>query len=158
MFGKTKAKRMADSLTVMSLLMKPNDANHLGNVHGGVILKLMDEAAYVCCAKHCAQDCVTASFERVDFLAPIKVSDVVTITAVLNFVGRTSMEVGIEVEALDPQTGKRQKTHSSLVTMVAINKKGQPVAVPPLVHETEEEKRRFEQGKARYEARRAQRN
>ena len=149
-----KAKTVQASKSVISVLMRPNDANHLGNVHGGNILKLMDEAAYVCCAKHCQCSCVTVSFDKVEFLKPIHVSDLVTVHARLTFVGKSSMEVEIQVEAMNPQTGVSHKTHSSFVTFVAIDKKGKPVRVPALICETKEEKARFLEGKKRYEERR----
>ena len=129
--------------------MMPNDANVAGYVQGGALLSLVDKAAYACAARHSESYCVTASVDRVDFRSPIKVGHLVTLKASVNYVGTTSMEVGIKVLGVDPLTGKEQHTNSCYVTMVAVDAKGRPKPVPQLIPETAEEKRRYRQAEAR---------
>jgi acyl-CoA hydrolase len=133
--------------------MTPQDQNFLGYVFGGVILKMMDQIAYIAAAKHCNNNCVTASFDRVDFKDHIYVGEIVVMEASVNYVGHTSMEVGIKVYAENPKTGKIRHTNSSYVTMVAIDGKGHSKKVPGLILKTSEEKRRFAEGKKRYQER-----
>lgn len=137
----------------MTALMTPQDQNFLGYVFGGVILKLMDQIAYVSAARHSGSYCVTASFDRVDFKEHIHVGELLTLKSCVNYVGKTSMEVGVRVEAEDPKTGKVRHTNSGYVTMVAIDEHGDPCDVPPLKPETAVEKRRFKDGEKRYKAR-----
>jgi len=138
--------------TVMSQIMTPEDANFLGKVFGGKLLSLIDLCAYTTAARFSGQVCVTASFDRVDFLNPIDVGDVVTLEGYVSFVGRTSVEVTIEVFAENVLLRSRAHTNTARVTMVAI-KDGKPVAVPRLVCETREEKIRFLAGRYRRELR-----
>ena len=142
-------KRVRDSKLEMTQLMMPNDANVAGYVQGGALLSLIDKAAYACAARHSESYCVTASVDRVHFRSPIKVGHLVTIKASVNYVGRTSMEVGIKVLAVDPLTGEEQHTNSCYVTMVAVDAKGRPKPVSQLIPETPEEKRRYRQAEAR---------
>lgn len=135
-------------------LSSPGDANVLGKVHGGVLLKLIDEAAYAAACKHSGHACVTASVNKVNFFHPIHIGDLITIMASVNYVGRTSMEVGVRVESQDLKTGKIEHTTSSHLTMVALDEKGRPIEVPDLIAESEKEKIRYEHGKARYLQRR----
>lgn len=150
---KLQPKPVKDSFATLTALMTPQDQNFLGYVFGGVILKLMDQIAYVSAARHCGNYCVTASFDRVDFREHIHVGELITLKSSVNYVGKTSMEVGIRVEAEDPQTGKVRHTNSCYVTMVAIDKKGNPTEVPPLKPETPDEKRRYKEGEQRYKLR-----
>lgn len=137
----------------MTALMTPQDQNFLGYVFGGVILKLMDQIAYVSAARHSGKYCVTASFDRVDFKEHIHVGELLTLKSCVNYVGKTSMEVGVRVEAEDPKTGKIRHTNSGYVTMVAIDKKGNPTSVPAIQPETADEKRRYREGEIRYKMR-----
>lgn len=134
-------KTSADSKTIISQVMMPNDANHYGTVHGGVILKLIDSAGWVCAVRHAEQMCVTASIDRVNFCSPIKVGELVTITAQVVYIGRTSMEIIITVTAEDLETRRVKHTNTSYVTMVAVTKQGKPTLVPKLRLTTQEEKR-----------------
>lgn len=149
-------KTVASSKTEMSQLMMPQHANHAGFVHGGVILSIADNAAYVCAARHAGPSCVTVSVDRVDFREPIHIGEVVTFQASVNFVGRTSMEVGIRIMAEDLETGKKRHTNSCYFTMVLVDAKGHPQPVPGLISETDDEKRRQRDGALRRELRKQQ--
>lgn len=127
----------------ISELMLPSHANFSGKIHGGYILNLMDQIAFACASKHSATYCVTASVDTVDFLNPIEVGELVTMKASVNYVGRTSMVVGIRVEAQNIQTGKVKHCNSSYFTMVARDESGKGVAVPGLLLQTPVEMRRF---------------
>jgi acyl-CoA hydrolase len=133
--------------------MLPQHSNNLGLVFGGVILAMMDTASAVCAIRHAHSICVTASVDRVDFREPIHLGDLVIMKCSVNFVGRTSMEVGVRVEAEDLQTGNRRHTNSCYLTFVAIDRNGKPIEVPRLVPETDEELRRYEAAKARRQRR-----
>ena len=141
-----------------SELMMPQDANILGHVFGGAILALMDKCAAVAAFRHARSNCVTASIDRVDFMEPIHVGDLVVMQASVNFAGRTSMEVGVRVEAEDLLTGRRRHTNSCYLTFVAIDRNGRPVAVPPVVPETDDEKRRYAHAQERRRRRLEERN
>ena len=149
-------KTVAFSKTEMSQLMMPHNANHAGFVHGGVILSIADNVAYVCAARHAGPSCVTVSVDRVDFREPIHIGEVVTFQASVNFVGRTSMEVGIRIIAEDLKTGNKRHTNSCYFTMVLVDSKGRPQAVPGLLPETDDEKRRQSDGAKRRELRKDQ--
>ena len=127
----------------MSKLMTPLDVYFYGKVHGGVIMALADQAAYVCAAKHSGKYCVTARVDSVNFHSPIDIGELVTFKCTVNYVYKTSMEIGVRVEAENPVTGKKRHTTTCYVTMVAINSKGKPVHVPALAPKTQDEKRRF---------------
>ncbi len=145
-----------------SELMMPQDANVLGHVFGGVILSMMDKAAGICAFRHARMACVTASVDRVDFREPIHVGDLVIMKASVNYVGRSSMEVGVRVEAEDLLSGRRRHTNSCYLTFVAVDRNGRPVPVPSLVPETADEQRRFaaarERRRRRLEERTAESN
>jgi acyl-CoA hydrolase len=138
--------------------MVPTDANFMGNVFGGQILSEVYRVAYVSARRHSGQNCVTASFDRVDFIAPVHVGDVVEFDAEVTFVGRTSMEVWVEVRAEDLSGGPHQLVGNAFVTMVAVDRDGRPVPVPPLKLTTPEETERFEAGRQRMESRRRTRS
>ena len=139
----------------VSELMMPHQVNNHGHVFGGVVLSMVDRAAGVCAMKHSGRPCVTVSIDRVDFKEPIFTGEFLTCCARVNFVGRTSMEIGVRVEAENLFTGKRRHTNTCYLTFVAIDKDHRPVAVPPLKLETEEDKKRFREGQRRREGRMA---
>ncbi len=141
-----------------SQLMMPQHSNNLNNVFGGVILAMMDTAAAVCAIRHARMSCVTVSVDRVDFREPIRVGELVIMKCSVNFVGRTSMEVGVRVEAEHLLTGVRRHTNSCYLTYVAIDRLGHPMEVPRLVPETPEEKRRYEAAQERRRRRLEERN
>ncbi len=150
------AKRVKDSSVVIAQVMIPQDANPAGNVHGGVIMKLIDTAAGVAAARHARSNAVTASIDRLDFHHPVYVGDLLFFKAGLNMAGRTSMEVGVRVEAENVITGEVRHTASAYLTFVALDENGRPREVPPLLIETEEEFRRNREAKIRREARLAE--
>lgn len=133
--------------------MFPSDANPAGNVFGGVILKQIDIIAGIVGHRHCRTNAVTASIDRVDFLKPVFVGNVLVLNARLNCVHKSSMEIEVSVESEDLLSGTRTLTGTAFVTMVALDESGKPTAVPPLILKTSEEKRRFAEGMARMERR-----
>ncbi|MEF2143865.1 MAG: acyl-CoA thioesterase [Desulfovibrionaceae bacterium] len=135
-------KNASETEIVMTHIALPEDANPAGNLHGGVILKHVDTAGGVVAMRHARANVVTASFERMDFLQPAYVGELMTFKASLNYVGRTSMEVGVRVEAENPITGHVRHTNSAYVTYVALDGNGKPKAVPGLVLDTEKARRR----------------
>jgi acyl-CoA hydrolase len=137
----------------MSVLMTPDKGNFAGNVHGGDLMKLLDQVAYTCAAKYCGMYCVTVSADQIFFKHPIRIGELVTFLSSVNFTGKTSMEVGIRVEAEDLRTGKEVHTNTCYFTMVAIDENSKPCLVPLLVPETDNEKRRYENGRKRKEQR-----
>lgn len=137
----------------MSVLMTPDKANFSGNVHGGDLLKLLDQVAYACASRYCGGYVVTMSVDQVIFKQAIPVGTLVTFLASVNYTGKTSMEVGIKVIAENIQKGIATHTNSCFFTMVAVDEKGRPTPVPPLVPETDVEKRRFHDGKRRRDIR-----
>ena len=151
-----KEKRVRESSIIMAQQMNPQDANPAGNVHGGVIMKLIDTAAGAVAIRHARSNAVTASIDRLDFFHPVFVGDFVTLRASLNFVGRTSMEVGVRVESENLMTGERRHTSTAYLTYVALDGRGQPLPLPPMILETEEEKRRNREAKVRRETRLAE--
>ncbi|UCC65770.1 MAG: acyl-CoA thioesterase [Anaerolineae bacterium] len=123
--------------------MEPGDANLLGNVHGGVLMKLIDEVGGIAAARHAQRPVVTVAIDSVTFISPIRVGDLVVLTAALTWVGRTSMEVQVRVEAEKIVTGERQHTNSAYVVYVALDDDGRPTEVPRLIAETEDQRRRM---------------
>ena len=151
-------KQIKESSVIMAQMMIPQDANPAGNIHGGVVVKILDEAAGVVAARHSRRNVVTASIDRMDFLHPIFVGDLLFFKASLNFVGRTSMEIGVRVEAENLRTGEVRHAASAYLTYVSLDKQGHPTEVPPLLVETEEQQRRHREAKARRAMRLAERN
>lgn len=145
------AKKVSESKIETSHLMMPQHANPAGKIYGGTILAMADAVAYMCAARHATPNCVTVSVDQVDFRLPINIGEVVTFKASVNYVGRSSMEVGIRIEAEDLAAGTRRHTNSCYFTMVALGPSGKPAAVPGLIAETRDEKRRFEEGRIRRE-------
>jgi len=137
----------------MSQVMMPQDANPIGSVHGGVIIKHMDEAAGVVAIRHAGSNAVTASIDRLDFYNPVFIGNLLIIKASLNMVGRTSMEIGVRVETEDLISGQIRHTASAYLTFVALDKDFRPRAVPPLQFTTEEERRRHKEAVARRKVR-----
>lgn len=148
-----EAKSVADSRITIAQVMNPEDANPFGNVHGGVIMKLIDTAAGVVAVRHSRSNVVTASIERLDLLQPVFIGDLVILKASLNLVGRSSMEIGVRVEAENTRTGEVRWTASAHLTYVALGKDGRPTRVPDLILETDEDIRRNCEANLRREAR-----
>ncbi len=146
---KRAIKTVKESQHESSQLMMPGDANNLGHVFGGVVLSMMDKTAAIAALRHCRNSVVTASIDRVDFREPIHLGDLLVMKASVNYVGRTSMEVGVRVEAEDLLTGLRRHTNSCYLTFVAVDRNGRPVDVPALKPETPMELRRYEAAEAR---------
>ncbi len=139
-----KFKRSADSQVAITELMLPSHSNFSGKIHGGYILNLMDQIAFACASKHSRSYCVTASVNKVDFLNPIEVGELVTLKASINYTGRTSMVVGVRVESENIQTGIKKHCNSSYFTMVAKDADGKKnIAVPGLIIDTVQGIRRF---------------
>jgi acyl-CoA hydrolase len=144
-----RAHPVSYSEAAMTQLMIPQWVNLHGTVHGGYILMLADQIAYVVGSRHAGRPTVTASFDEVDFRSPINVGDIVTLHARVNYVGRTSMEIGVRVEAEDLLTRRVRHTNSCYITMVAVDDEGRPAPVPELLLETEEERARHERARER---------
>lgn len=148
------SKLVSSTRLRLAQMMTPNDANYLGKVFGGSILSLIDLTASACSSKFAETLCVTAAFERVDFLQPVEIGELIELDGVVSYVGRTSVEVTIEVHATNLQKSERRHVNTATVTMVAL-KDGKPHPVPRLVCETSDDKRRFITGKLRRELRAA---
>ncbi len=145
------SKRAADTTTVISELMMPNEANFAGFIHGGYVLGLIDRAAFVCASRFAETLTITAAIDRVDFLQPIRVGELVTLTAQVNYAGHSSMEIGIVVASEDVRTRQIRHTNYCRVTMVAVDDQLHPIPVPRLVCETPEEQTRCRQAEARHQ-------
>jgi len=130
-------------------LMMPTDGNILGNVFGGAIMRYMDEVAGIVAFHHARKNVVTASIDRMDFYAPVYVGNLLILKAAVNFVGKTSMEVGVRIEAEDPLTGATAHTGSCYLTFVALDRNGKPSPVEPVIPITADQKRRFREALAR---------
>ncbi|MFH7041621.1 acyl-CoA thioesterase [Paucibacter sp. JuS9] len=137
----------------MTVLMTPDTANFAGNVHGGNILKLLDQVAYACASRYAGRYVVTLSVDRVIFRQPVHVGELVSFLASINHTGTSSMEVGIKVVAENIRTQESRHVNSCYFTMVAVDDQNRPVAVPPLRPFTKDERRRFEAAVARKQAR-----
>jgi acyl-CoA hydrolase len=136
------AKRVPESSVVMSQLMLPSGANPWGNVHGGSIMKLVDSTAGVVATRHCRTRVVTARIDEMSFLEPVFIGNVVTLKASVNDTGRTSLEVGVRVEAEDLRSGRTWHVGSAYLIFVSLDDEGHPAAVPPLLTESPDEVRR----------------
>jgi acyl-CoA hydrolase len=150
-------KPPSQSSAVLSRWMGLLDANSAGNVHGGTVMKLCDEAAGLAAIKHSRERVVTAAMDRMNFLYPISLGDLVTFSATVNAVWRSSMEVGVRVEAENPRTGEVRHTNTAYITMVALDERGRPMRVPPLVATTPTEERRMREAELRRANRLAER-
>ncbi len=144
-------KHAKESQVTITELMLPSHSNFSGKIHGGHILNLMDQIAFACASKHSRHYCVTASVNRVDFLNPIEVGELVTLKASINYTGRTSMVVGLRIESENIQTGEIKHCNSSYFTMVAKDENGKNVPVPGLILNDVQSVRRFARSIARQE-------
>ena len=153
---------MSDSLTpkpirasrvTISQLLHPEHANLLGNVHGGWIMKLVDEAGALACMRHAQRKVVTVAIDSMTFRQPIKIGDLIVLHAEVTYTGRTSMEAAVEVLAENPVTGERTYTNNAYLVYVALDDDGKPTAVRQLIAETDDEKRKVELAKERQERR-----
>lgn len=142
-------KTSSQSSTTVVRIMMPMDANVAGNVFGGTILRVIDEVGSIVAFKHARSNVVTASIDRMDFYSPVYIGDLLRLIASINYVHRTSMEIGVRVEAENPITGEIRHTGTCFLTYVALDKNGKATSVPPLVPETEEEKRRWKEAEDR---------
>ena len=133
------------------------DANSAGFVHGGIVMKLCDEAAGIAAVKHSRRRVVTAAIDRMTFLDPVRIGQLLTFKAKVNAVWRTSMEVGVRVEAESPLTGEVRHTSTAYLTMVVLDDSGEPTAAPPLLAESSEEQRRMREAEVRRRNRLAER-
>lgn len=136
-------KKIKDSQITLTELMLPSHSNFSGKIHGGYILSLMDQIAFACASKHSGNYCVTASVNKVDFMNPIEVGELVTLKASINFTGNTSMVVGVRVESENIQTGTCTHCNSSYFTMVAKDKNGKGAPIPGLILEGKDNVRRY---------------
>ena len=149
-----KPSTPAASDAIVSELMMPHHVNNLGHVFGGVVLSMVDRAAAVAATRHAGRPSVTVSIDRVEFKEPIYTGELVTCRARVNYVGRTSMEIGVRVEAENLLSGVKRHTNSCWLTFVSIDAEHRPCPVPRLELETEEDERRFREGERRREIRR----
>jgi acyl-CoA hydrolase len=143
------AKPAADSEAVLVRWMGIGDANSAGFVHGGIVMKLCDEVAGIAAIRHCRSRVVTAAMDRMTFILPVNVGELVTCSAKVNAAWRTSMEVGVRVEAENPRTGDHHHTSTAYLTMVAVDDNGKPTPVPPLLADSETEQRRQREAELR---------
>jgi acyl-CoA hydrolase len=150
-------KPAAESHSLLARWMSILDANSAGNIHGGTVMKLVDEAAGLSAIKHSRSRVVTAAMDRMTFLVPIHVGELVTFSASVNAVWRTSMEVGVRVETENPRTGERKHASTAYLTMVAMDDEGNPAQVQPLAVSTPEEARRLREAELRRANRLAER-
>lgn len=150
-------KTVKDSSITIVQHMTQMDANLAGNVHGGTIMKLIDNTAGIVAARHTGKNPVTASIDRLDFHSPVFVGNLIRITASINYVGKTSMEIGVRVEAENMITGEVRHTSSAYLTYVALDAEGKPTVIPPVSFETEDEKRRSCEAQERRKRRLAER-
>ncbi len=151
-----EAKRVQDTSIIMSHVMLPQDTNPAGNVHGGVVMKHVDNAAVSVAIRHTRTNAVTASIDRLDFYNPVFLGNILTLKASINLVGKTSMEVGVRVESENPYTGEINHTASAYLTIVALGEDGRPKEIPPIILETEDEIRHNNAARARRKARLAE--
>ena len=156
MTEKPKAKPMSASKISIAQLMQPEHANNLGNVHGGWIMKLVDEAGALACMRHAQRRVVTVTIDQMVFRQPIRIGDLVILNAQVTYAGRTSLEAEVQVTAENPVTGEQTHTNTAYLVYVAMDKDGQPAPVPALFAETDEEKNRMQRARARQKPRLSQ--
>jgi uncharacterized protein (TIGR00369 family) len=150
-------RTVADSEVTLTQMMEVTDANVTGNVHGGVIMRLVDTAAALAAIKHSGGVALTVGIDEMTFLEPVHIGEVVVLKASVNDVGRTSMECGVRVEAQDPLTGTVRHVNSAYLVFVAVDHEGRPRPVPPLLAESDTERRRQREARLRRERRIAHR-
>lgn len=146
-------KTVAESRVELTQLMEATDVNIAGTVHGGVVMRLVDTAAGLAAIKHAGGLAVTVAIDEMTFLEPVHIGDLLILRATVNDVGTTSMECGVRVEAHDPVTGTMRHANSAYLVFVAVDDEGNPRSVPPLLVETEDERRRQREAKLRRQAR-----
>ena len=149
----SESKTVSASRITLSQLMHPEHANLLGNVHGGWIMKLVDEAGALACMRHAQRKVVTVAIDSMTFRQPIRIGDLIILNAEVSYVGRTSLEAEVHVSAENPVTGERTYTNTAYLVYVALDDEGRPTSVPALHAETEEEKQRMERARERQERR-----
>jgi acyl-CoA hydrolase len=150
-------KPASESQAVLVRWMGIGDANSAGFVHGGVVMKLCDDVAGIAAIRHCRGRVVTAAVDRMTFIQPVNVGELLTCSATVNAAWRTSMEVGVRVESENPRTGERRHTSTAYLTMVAVDDDGSPIPVPPLLTESDAERRREREAELRRQNRLAER-
>ena len=148
-----KKKTVKKTHVIMHELILPNDTNLLGNVLGGRVMHLMDMCAAMSAYKHARTAVVTASVDRLDFLAPAKMGEIMILKSSVNYTGKSSMEVGVRIESENPKTGYIYHTSSAYLTFVSLNENGKPKRVDNINPENDNEIRRFNEGKVRHEER-----
>lgn len=148
-----KPKTSQNSRITLAQLMQPSQANNLGNVHGGWIMKLVDEAGALACMKHAQTRVVTVAVDSMVFREPIKLGDLVTLNAEVTYTGRTSMEAEVQVISQNPITGERTHTNTAYLVYVALDENEKPTVVPPLIAESEEDVERMKQAETRQKRR-----
>ena len=148
-----KKKTVKNTHVIMHELILPNDTNLLGNVLGGRVMHLMDMCAAMSAYKHARASVVTASVDRLDFLAPVKMGEIMILKSSVNYTGKSSMEVGVRIESENPKTGDIYHTSSAYLTFVSLNENGKPKRVDNINPENDNEIRRFNEGKIRHEER-----
>jgi len=142
---KKSPRNIADSASEMIQMVLPDDTNTLGNLLGGRLMHWIDIAASITGRRHCGRTVVTASMDRLNFLNPVKLGEIVILKAAVNRVFKTSMEIGVSVFAEDPLKQQTRHTASAYLTFVALDEKGSPAAIPPIIPQTPEELRRYEE-------------
>jgi uncharacterized protein (TIGR00369 family) len=144
-----EGRKVSETRVEVAQLMMPSDANPAGNVHGGQLMKMIDDAAGVVAIRHGRGNMVTAGIDRLDFHAPVYVGNLVILKASVNYVGKTSMEIGVRVEAEDLKAATVRHTASAYLTFVALDEEGRPRTLPPLILESDEDRRRCEAAQRR---------
>ena len=157
MSARPASRPVSGSVSELIRWMGVQDANHVGFVHGGVVMKTCDEAAAIAAIRHCGRRVVTAGVDRMTFVAPVHVGELLSCLATVNAAWRTSMEVGVRVEAEDPRSGERRHTSTAYITMVGLDDDGKPTAIPAAVAETEAEQQRQREAELRRANRLAER-
>ena len=153
MTNSLQPKSVRASRVTLSQLMHPEHANLLGNVHGGWIMKLVDEAGALACMRHAQRKVVTVAIDSMTFRQPIRIGDLIILNGEVTYTGHTSLEAEVKVLAENPITGEQTHTNTAYLVYVALDDEGKPTSVPQLLPETEDEKRKFEQAKARQQRR-----
>ena len=146
-------KTVSNSQVVMHELVLPNETNAHGNIFGGKVMYYMDMCAAMSAYKHARKSVVTASVDRLNFLAPAKMGDIIILKSSVNYTSKSSMEVGVRIESEDPITGKVKHTASAYLTFVALNGNNKPTSIEPIITESDNDMRRYNSGKERYEIR-----
>lgn len=156
MTEKPKAKPMSASKISIAQLMQPEHANNLGNVHGGWVMKLVDEAGALACMRHAQRRVVTVAIDQMVFRQPIRIGDLVILNAEVTYAGHTSLEAEVQVTAENPVTGEQTHTNTAYLVYVALDREGKPAPVPALFAETDDEKARMQRARDRQKHRLSQ--